>query len=158
VQYQSISPDPKRDADAAKLVEGAATWPVYTLKRDHGAFKAGTVFYGVPSRRDPERRWLANGVACQCPDYQQRGAMCAHVRAVRLHIERQQQEGSADQADPTLAPIREVRGRYADLFPECAAGCGDLVERSGERCYHCLSNETWRLEMAAKRAAVAMGV
>jgi hypothetical protein len=147
VQYQSIRPDPKRDADAAKLAADGATWPVYTLKRDHGAFEAGTVFYGVPSRSNPKHRWLANGVACRCPDYQQRGAMCAHLRAVRLHEAREQQEGSASSADPTPAT------RYDTLYPPCAAGCGDIVDRAGESCLGCGSERAYQQRIAAKIAA-----
>lgn len=157
MQYQPIRPDARRDADAAKLAADGHTWPVYTLNRDHGAFKAGSVFYGVPSRSNPDGRWMANGVACLCPDYQQRGAMCAHVRAVRLfEAQRQQQTGgSADEADPT--PTATRRPTLDELYPPCAAGCGDLVERSGESCYRCLSERTYELERESRRLAVAGG-
>jgi hypothetical protein len=118
VQLQPITPDPKRDADAAVLAEQAITWPVVTLKRAFGAFPVGSIFYGVPSRSKPGARYLANALACQCPDYQRRGAMCAHVRAVRLFEQtRQQAEGSADQADPTtdlgLATDDEINAHMA---------------------------------------------
>jgi hypothetical protein len=155
MQLQPIIPDRKRDSDAAKLAQNGDTWPVYTLKRDHGAFEAGTVFYGVPSRSNPKHRWLANGAACLCPDYQDRGAMCAHVRAVRLfEAQSQQQEGAATEADPTPTEAVVPLKAYRDIFPGCAAGCGDLVERQGERCYACLQVETRRLDQERKRAAV----
>ena len=122
MQYQSIKPDPKRDADAVTLAE-TAPWPIYTLKVAVGAFPAGTVFYRVPSRSNPDRRWLANGVACQCPDYMQRGAMCAHTRAVRLH--------EARSAAPTT-PL----ARYEELVPTCQAqGCQDDPEPHEDFCH-----------------------
>ena len=132
MQYQSIRPDAKRDADALKLADAAPTWPIFRLKVRHGAFPVGSVFYSVPSRRDPNRRYLANGVACECPDYQQRSAICAHVRAVRLFEQRQeQQSGSAQEADPTLG-IRIVRGRYEEIFGVCDAQWCDEDRARGE--------------------------
>lgn len=153
MQYQSIRPDTKRDADAVKLAADGATWPVYTLKRAHGAFEAGTVFFGVPSRSRPGHRYLANAVACQCPDYDpdRGGNMCAHVRAVRLF--EHQNEGSAVKADPIPEAVVPLKS-YGNIFPGCAAGCGELVERRGERCYACLQAQTTRVELAEKRAAV----
>lgn len=147
MQYQSIRPDPRRDAAAKLLAEGAHLWHVVTLTKAHGAFPVGTVFYSVPSRTVTGKRYLANGVACECPDYQQRGAICAHVRAVRIHEARQQQEGSADEADPTPAT------RYDTLYPPCAAGCGDIVDRPGESCLGCGSERAYRERIAAKVAA-----
>ena len=55
-------PDARRDAAAAELVKGAHTWPRVTLKRDVNAFRAGEVFYGVPSS-DGVNRYLATSAA-----------------------------------------------------------------------------------------------
>jgi hypothetical protein len=43
-----------------------------------------------------------------------------------------------------------------DLMPECAAGCGDLVDRTGQSCYACSSDEAHRLDLARKRELVAI--
>jgi SWIM zinc finger len=132
----SIAHDPKRDAAAALLAETAQAWPVVTLRKPHGAFPVGTRFYAVPSST-PGAAYLANLKVCQCPDYQQRGAICKHVRAVALF--EAQQEGAGSLPDPTtdealgLVPEGDIelecmfaeiaaKGRqpirsYSDLFP-----------------------------------------
>src|SRR5215210_2939170 len=117
----AVPPDPKRDAAAALLAQ-TAPWPRVTLTRQYGAFEPGTIFYRVPSRSQPARRHLANGVACQCCDYQKNGAICAHVRAVMLIEQRQAQP----------APIRKPRG-YEELFEACR-DCGDLADGLDGRC------------------------
>ena len=58
----TFRPDPRRDAAAAELAAGAYCWPVVTLKRDVNAFRAGEVFYGVPSS-DGVNRYLATSAA-----------------------------------------------------------------------------------------------
>ena len=140
VQSIAIPPDPARDARAAALVGQVGTWPKHTLKVAWGAFPAGTVFRRAYGSNDA--RYLVNAVACECPDYQQAGMICKHVRAVVLFEQRQQ-------------PAPKERASYADLFAACSAGCGELVERKGEACYRCASGEAHRLEMARKRELVA---
>lgn len=102
-----VPPDPRRDAAAAILAESARTWPVVTLRKPHGAFPMGTRFLAVLSST-PGARYLANAVACQCPDYQQRGAVCKHVRAVLLFEQRQHEEGTAPVADPSPEPVAHM--------------------------------------------------
>lgn len=108
MHQQSIKPDPKRDAAAALLAEGAHTWARLTLKRPHGAFPVGTVFYLVPSSR-PGVSYRTNAVACDCPDYQQRDVICKHVRSIRLFESRQQQTeaGPSQEDGPTPAPLAD---------------------------------------------------
>ncbi len=40
----TFRPDPKRDAAAAEIAEGAAGWLQIRLRRPHGAFPAGSKF------------------------------------------------------------------------------------------------------------------
>ncbi len=130
----AVPPDPARDARAAQLVL-TAPWPRVTLTRRQGAFPAGTVFYRVPSSK-PDVRYVANGVCCTCPDAQQNDNVCKHIRAVVLFEASQQ---------PAPAPKpRTALDRLNELYSPCAAGCGDLVERRGEKCYRCLSDEVYR--------------
>jgi hypothetical protein len=148
VQYQSIRPDPKRDADAARLAADGATWPVYTLKRDHGAFEAGTVFYGVPSRSNPKHRWLANGVACEL----------SRLPAARRHV----------RPPPRRAPPRSPRaaGRVGlvgrphprDAVRHALPALRGRLRRHrgsgvGESCLGCGSERAYRERIAAKIAA-----
>lgn len=129
MHQQSIKPDPKRDAAAALLAEGARAWARLTLKRPHGAFPIGTVFYAVPSRSNPGRRYLANGVACQCADYLHRSSMCAHVRAVRLH-ESALTAGAAPRAKESAA-----RRSYASVMGFCVAmNCQEDAARGSDYC------------------------
>ena len=136
----AVPPDPARDARARALVDQVPTWPRHTLKVAWGSFEAGTVFRRATGSYGA--RYLVNAVACECPDYQQAGTICKHVRAVVLFEQRQQ-------------PTPKRRAAYADLFAACAAGCGELVERKGEACHRCASDEAHRLEVARKRELVA---
>jgi hypothetical protein len=139
----AVPADPKRDARARELVDQVGSWPLFTLKQPFGSFEAGTVFrraYGSDGAR-----YLVNSVACQCPDYAERGHICKHVRAVVLWEARQQQP----------APTPKARPSYDDLWPPCAGGCGDVVEKKGTRCYPCASDQARRLDTATKRVAVA---
>ena len=138
----AVPPDPARDARARALVDQVPMWPRHTLKVAWGSFEAGTVFRRATGSNGA--RYLVNAVACECPDYQQAGSICKHVRAVVLFEQRQQR-----------APASKKRAAYADLFAACSAGCGELVERKGETCYRCTSDEAHRLEMARKRELVA---
>lgn len=131
----AVPPDPRRDARAAQLADQVGIWPRHTLKVAHGAFPAGTVFRRATGSNGA--RYLVNAVACECPDYQQAGNICKHVRAVVLFERRQQS-----------TPKR--RASYADLFAACAAGCGELVERKGETCYRCTSEQVHRADRAAR--------
>jgi hypothetical protein len=139
----AVPPDAKRDARARELAPLVGTWPRHTPKVAWGSFEAGTTFRRATGSRGA--RYLVNAIACQCADYQQAGHICKHIRAVVLW-----------EASQQPAPKqRTALDRLHDLFPPCVAGCGELVERKGERCYPCLSAETRRLDMARKRELVA---
>jgi len=135
VQSIAVPPDPARDARAAVLVDQVPTWPRHTLKVAWGSFEAGTTFRRATGSRGA--RYLVNAVARECPDYQQAGNICKHVRAVVLFEQRQQ-------------PAPKKRASYADLFAACAVGCGELVERKGEACYRCTSEQVHRADRAAR--------
>src|SRR5215207_7090329 len=137
----AVPPDPARDARALSLVDRVPTWPRHTLKVAWGSFEAGTTFRRATGSNGA--RYLVNAVACQCPDYAERGNICKHVRAFILWEQRQARQQ------------RTALDRLNELYPPCAAGCGELVERTGERCYRCLSTETRRLDMARRRELVA---
>lgn len=120
VESIAVPPDEKRDARAAAVADQVGTWPRYVLKVDVGAFPAGTEFRRAPSSRDPRVRYRVNGVACECPDYQERGAVCYHVRAYRLWEARRSWPATIAPAGPKARPS------YAALFPACdATGCDD---------------------------------
>ncbi len=86
----AVPPDAKRDARSLDLVPFVGSWPLFTLKRPFGSFEAGTTFRRAPSSKNDGTRYLVNAVACECPDYQQLGAICKHVRAVVLFEARAQ--------------------------------------------------------------------
>jgi hypothetical protein len=133
-----VPPDFKRDARAKALAPFVGTWPLYTLRVAWGAFPAGTVFRRAPSSKDDGSRYRVNSVACECPDYQERGNVCKHVRAHRLWERR----------ETTPAP----RTTYADLFPACRV-CGDLTDDARHRlCDRCAAGREW----LARRVAVGV--
>ena len=43
-------------------------------------------FYAVPSSTDPNRLYLVDTRACDCPDFQRRQQPCKHVLAVRMAV------------------------------------------------------------------------
>lgn len=90
----------KRDLLAQELAPSVQTWPLYTLKVDVGAFKAGTTFRQAPSSSGSGVRYLVNAYACQCPSYQKGGHICKHIRALRLYNDSikacKEQEASED--------------------------------------------------------------
>ena len=134
-----VPPDPKRDARALSLADAVGSWPLFVLRQPYDGFPVGTAFRRALSSKGDGSSYLVNAVACQCPDYQERGAICKHVRAVVLWTQRQA---------ATVAPA--PRKTIEDLMPACVAGCGDLVDRKGERCYACASDEARRLHVAAR--------
>jgi len=113
----TFRPDPKRDAAAAELAQTAGSWPRVTLRRDVGAFRAGELFYGVPSSQ-PGRYYLTNARFCSCPDYQQRGSGCKHQRATLVHsaaIEAAEAEADFEDMIEGVAAIKAAFGsRHAD--------------------------------------------
>ncbi len=68
-----------RSVAALGLMLRAGSWP-----RCH--LKDGQKFYAVPSRSRPGRYHLADCQTCTCEDHKNRGAECAHILAVRLHV------------------------------------------------------------------------
>jgi len=84
----------RRDIEAAKLAEDGITWPIVTLRKQWGPYVPGTIFYGIPSSKDPERRgkhYLVNEHVCNCPDRKKARNVCKHIRAVRIHQENEAQ-------------------------------------------------------------------
>ena len=123
----TFRPDTRRAAAAAELVKGAHCWPVVTLKRDVGAFRAGERFFGVPSST-PGVCYLANARFCACPDYQRRGSGCKHQRAVLLHLAAIEGTEGADEAPHS--PRRAMCGVCARQLPAgvLAGLCADCAE------------------------------
>lgn len=116
-------PDPRRDADAAVIADGAGQWLHITLRESIGSFRRGERFYGIPSSKADGSVYYTNLRYCSCKDYEQRGQGCKHQRAALLHAKRvrskrQQQTGSAEEAGPTLALATEAETELA--FAEVA--------------------------------------
>ena len=74
------SQDP-RSVAALELMTQAGQWGKAHL-RD------GQKSYAVPSRTQPNVRYLTDQHACTCPDHKYRGVECAHILAARLHVAR----------------------------------------------------------------------
>ena len=123
----AVPPDTARDARARELAPLVGTWPRHTLRQAWGSFEVGTTFRRAPSSSRTSR-YLVNAIACECPDYQQGGYICKHVRAVVLFEQRQQ---------PT------PKARYEDLFPPCRR-CGDLADSRDGYCDRCASDREWQ--------------
>lgn len=123
-----VPPDPKRDAKARVLADLVGTWPRHTLKVAYDSFEAGTTFRRATGSHG--ERYLVNAVACQCPDYQQAGNVCKHVRAVVLWEDRQARQVAGAEHRPTASPTS---------WRPCVKGCGTLLppEHLGKSCDPC---------------------
>jgi len=146
-----VPPDPARDARAAALVDQVGSWPRFVLKEAWGSFEPGTTFRRAPSSRNPQVRYLVNSVACQCPDYADHHNVCKHVRAHALWEQRQA---------ATAAPASVPRKSYADLFPACKGGCGDVADTRDGFCDRCASDREWRQRRAERHdrgVAIVLG-
>lgn len=150
-------PDARRDADAVVIAKDAGQWLHITLREPMGSFKAGERFYGIPSSQDDGSRYITNFRYCSCRDYENRGQGCKHQRAALLHAisvrqQRQQQEGSAEEADPTPANVIPLRS-YAALFPPCKTpGCDDVADLHDGYCDRCASEREYQARFATVEA------
>jgi hypothetical protein len=130
---QSIAPTASQQASAALHLERQADWRAVRID--------GTRYVILPSGRSGHVYTVrADAAGCSCPWYVRTGQRCSHMLALELSEPR-----------PAPAPTPK-RSRYEDLFPACAGGCGELVERKGERCYRCVSSEVHRLDVEARMA------
>jgi hypothetical protein len=117
-----IPADPSRDARAAQLAKHVGSWPKHTLRVAWASFEAGTVFRRATGSHG--ERYLVNAVACQCVDYQERGNICKHIRAVVLWEKRQE-------ASPLVS-----RTTYDLLYKACwTPGCQDDPEPGEGGCW-----------------------
>lgn len=145
-----VPPDAKRDAKARALVSQVSSWPRHTLKVQWDSFEAGTTFRRATGSHG--ERYLVNAVACQCPDYQQAGNVCKHVRAIVLW--EQEQARFDAEVERVLGPAPKQRPSYADLFPSCKSGCGDVADGRDGFCWSCASDREWQARRDNSRVAV----
>jgi SWIM zinc finger len=79
-----------RTAKALEILTTAQQWAKVTTR-------SGQKFYGVPSQKDPTRRYLTNCYSCDCPDQQRHastGRCCKHIIACRLYVATVRAHGS----------------------------------------------------------------
>ena len=95
----------RRSVAALELMTQAGQWGKAHL-RD------GQKFYAVPSRTQPNVRYLTDQHACTCPDHKYRGVDCAHILAVRLHVARVH---GTRRPRPTAAQVAGSRA-YEELY------------------------------------------
>jgi hypothetical protein len=94
------------------------------------SLEAGTIFRRVTGSYC--ERYLVNAVACECPDYQEAGNICKHVRAIVLSEQRQQSAKAAPSPSSRHTTHRPCRRRAcgAILPPEWPyTFCGHCWER-----------------------------
>jgi hypothetical protein len=100
-----------RSVAALGLMAGAGQWGKAHL-RD------GQRYYAVPSRSRPGRYHLADCQSCTCEDHKNRGAECAHILAVRLHVARVKAQTSRRRERHTPEQVAAGSRTYAELFTE----------------------------------------
>ena len=124
----AVPPDSKRDARARVLAGHVGSWPRFVLKQPWGGFEAGTTFRRATGSNGA--RYLVNAVACQCPDYAERGNICKHVRAYVLWEDRQARQVAGAEHRPTASPTS---------WRHCSQQCGALLapEHPTKMCDPC---------------------
>lgn len=119
---------------ATGIVAPLTTWTAGRRKRD------GKRFYFIPGSK-PGLVYMTSVDGCTCPAAQNsRTGDCKHQAEVRRVM--------------APAPIRPVRARFEDLFPECKTdGCRDISETHDGFCDRCASDREFEQRLAARRAA-----
>ena len=158
-----LSTTDKRDGKALALFARCAEWQT-------GHTKDGRPFFAIPGS-EPGLLHMADQNDCSCQDRQRSRNVCKHMRAVRFWMAAfatgavvpKPRPGATDDDRIVLTPEgaaalveqqEQAPTRYDALYPACAAGCGDLVDRCGESCYRCASGEAHGLDLAARRESV----
>jgi hypothetical protein len=151
-----------RDGKALALFAACDTW-------QQGHTHDGRPFFAIPGS-EPNLLHMADQNDCSCADRRQRGTVCKHMRAVRYWMAAfrtgavsPRREAGATAQDDRAALTPEGAGYLVeqdmprltadDIWPPCAAGCGDIVDRVGESCLGCGSERAYRERIAAKIAA-----
>ena len=88
----TVSTADPRSCKALALLEGAEQWLKIRRKSD------GVKFYVIPGSAG--HVYWTNCGACSCPDAQQRGSVCKHITAVKLHVAKVQAERPARRSRP----------------------------------------------------------
>ena len=76
----------------------------------------GQRFYAIPSRTQPNVRYLTDLHSCTCPDHKYRGVECSHILAVRLHVARVRAQASRRRERHTPEQVAAGSRTYAELF------------------------------------------
>jgi hypothetical protein len=127
---QTVS-QPRPAAIAAVLAQ-STKWAHATRKAD------GREFYIVPGST-AGTAYYVDATACTCPAARNsKTGVCKHSLAVaRFRAQK-------------AAPVAPKRLSYAELMPACSNGCGDLVEKVGESCYHCAAEAVYQADRARR--------
>jgi hypothetical protein len=100
-----------RSVAALGLMVRAGAWPRCRLKD-------GQKYYAVPSRSRPGRFHLADTQTCTCEDHKHRGAECAHVLAVRLHVGQVRAKANLARRPRQQAEQRAKSDAYAAIMAD----------------------------------------
>lgn len=160
-----LSSTDKRDGKALALFARCAEWQT-------GHTKDGRSFFAIPGS-EAGLFHMTDQRECSCQDRQRSRNTCKHMRAVRLWMAafatgavapkpRPATPGVVDDAgigDELIVLLPDgaallagvataTRKSYADLFPACKGGCGDLSDTRDGYCDRCASEREWRARHA----------
>lgn len=124
-----------QQASAACHLERRAEWKY--------SWTDGVRYVSMPSGRSGRvYRLRADGQGCECRWSQQTGRPCSHALALDL----------ADLEDDLQEPVPTLKS-YRQLYPPCAAGCGDLAD-IGSFCSNCASDREYAARRESQRQQV----
>ena len=86
----------------------------------------GRKFYAIPSRSRPDLYHMTDCRECTCEDFTKRGVECAHILAVRLHVDRVKlshatrgrKEGGYQRPPRTPEQTAALNEKYVEMFQE----------------------------------------
>jgi len=115
----TVSTADPRSCKALALLKGAEQWLKIRRKGD------GVKFYVIPGSQG--HVYWTNCAECSCPDAQQRGSVCKHITAVKLHVAKVQAERPARRSHPLAdggaahLAVKRAADEWPSVSPEVAA-------------------------------------
>jgi hypothetical protein len=117
-----LSSTDRRDGKALALFAKWESW-------QQGHTRDGRSFFAIPGSQ-PNLFHMADCRECSCPDFQQRGATCKHIRACRLWMAAYRTGAVAPKLRPLPPDVVDDSGTGNDLAILTPEGAAYLAERT----------------------------
>jgi hypothetical protein len=119
-----VSSTDRRDGKALALFAAWESW-------QQGRTRDGRSFFAIPGSQ-PNLFHMVDCRDCSCPDRQQRGTICKHIRAVRLWMAAYKTGAVTMKSRPLTPTVTDDAGIGDELVSLTAEGAAVLAEQSQE--------------------------